>query len=119
MKLYVKIALFLKAIGHSSDWDRMHKNCIDDLVLKYLPQGSGFDSGTKLDFSKSTCNKLVFNTSFHHMDDFGSYAGWTEHRVTIKPSLAFGHIVSVSGRNRNDIKEYIATQFDSAGSIEV
>jgi hypothetical protein len=81
------------------------------LVKEYLPSGSGVDSGTTIDLEKSTSEKFVFQADFHHMDDFGSYAGWSEHTVTIKPSLFDKFTVSVSGRNRNDIKDHLAEMF--------
>jgi hypothetical protein len=76
-----------------------------------LPSGSGFDSGTTLDLDASTSEKLVFRTSFHHMDENGCYDGWTEHTITVRPSLEFGFNLTISGRNRNDIKSYMAEQF--------
>lgn len=76
-----------------------------------FPQGSGFDAGTELDLEKSTGERLVFTTSFHHMNDGGYYDGWTEHTVTVRPSLEMGYQLTVSGRDRNEIKEYIAEIF--------
>jgi len=72
-----------------------------------MPSGSGIDSGTTLDFDKSSGSKLVFSTSYHHMTEDGMYDGWTEHVVTVKPSLMFGFDLAISGRDRNDIKEYL------------
>lgn len=76
-----------------------------------LPSGSGFDSGSKLDIDASSPERLVFNTSFHHMDEGGYYDGWTEHSVIITPSLQSGYNLRVTGRNRNDIKEFIREVF--------
>jgi len=86
-------------------------NLVDKIVRDYLPHGSGFDNGTKLDWDKSNHNKLVFTTAFHHMDINGYYSGWTEHEVIITPDLMFGFNVKVTGKNRNDIKEYIHSCF--------
>ncbi len=80
-------------------------------VNQYLPSGSGFNNGTKFNVDKSTMDKLVFDTSFHHMDQHGYYTKWTEHRITVTPSF-YGANIKVSGRNHNDIKEYIAECFD-------
>ena len=71
-----------------------------------MPSGSGFDSGTKFDFDKSTPNKLVFQTSYHHMNQNGYYDGWTEHTITVTPSLQFGFDAVIGGRDRNGWKEY-------------
>ena len=96
----------------SSEGEQKHFASIEHLVSEYFPSGAGFDSGTAIDLDVSTGNKLVFNTSFHHMDDSGYYCEWTEHRVTIRPDLQSGfHVASVSGRDRNEIKEYIAEVF--------
>lgn len=89
-----------------------HEDRLDELVREYLPSGSGFDNGTKLNYDRSTPDKLVFETSFHHMDNHGGYDGWTEHVVVVRPSLAHGFVVDVTGRNRNDVKTYIVETFN-------
>jgi len=95
----------------NTEWFERHTDKIRDLCREYLPRGSGFDSGTVPLFDQSTADKLVFQCDFHHMDRNGFYAGWSEHRVTVRPSLAFGFVVSVSGRNRDGIKEHISDHF--------
>lgn len=85
-----------------------------DQLQSLLPSGGGFDNGTEIDLDKSTPEKIVLNTSFHHMNDAGSYVGWTEHVVTVRPSFVHGLDIHVSGRNRNGIKEYIAETFHFA-----
>jgi hypothetical protein len=72
-----------------------------------MPSGSGFDSGTQFDYDKSTPEKLVFHTTFHHMNENGMYDGWTEHTVTVTPSFVLGYHVKITGRNKNNIIEYI------------
>jgi hypothetical protein len=47
------------------------------------------------------------------MNDTGYYDGWTEHTVTVTPSFS-GINIRVSGRNRNDIKDYIHETFSYA-----
>jgi hypothetical protein len=84
-----------------------------------MPSGSGFDSGTTLDLDASHADKLVFQTSFHHMDENGYYDGWTEHTVTVTPSLRDRYHIRISGRNRNDIKEMIHQSFDVALETDV
>jgi hypothetical protein len=75
------------------------------------PSGSGFDSGTTLNEEKSKENRLVFDTAFHHMDEWGGYDGWTEHQVIVTPSLVFGFTLRITGRDRNGIKDYINDVF--------
>jgi len=95
-------------------WAEKHTERIRELVEIYFPSGSGFDSGCGFDFEKSRENKLVFYTSFHHMNNAGFYDGWSDHSVIVTPSLSLGFDVRVTGRNRNDIKVYIAELFAAA-----
>lgn len=101
------------------EWAHKHAERVSELVRAHMPSGSGFDSGTQLDLDASHADKLVFTTSFHHMDDDGYYNGWTEHTVTVVPSLAHKFHIRVSGRNRNDIKDYIAETFGTALETEI
>lgn len=123
-KLYQQIALsfdaYLRCIKvNNSIWEDRHAETIDGLVKDHLPSGSGFDSGTEFDWDKSTPQKLVFHTSFHHMNQDGYYDGWTDHSVIVKPCLMFGFQLRVTGRDRNGIKEYIAEVFQDCLREEV
>jgi len=91
---------------------------VDRLVKECLPSGSGFDAGTSLNWEESDGeNKIVFTTSFHHMDDCGGYDGWTEHDVTVTPRFD-GIDVQVSGEDRNGILEYIGDTFHDCLTFE-
>jgi hypothetical protein len=96
----------------NSEQEEKHATNIEELVKTYLPRGSGFDNGTYFNWDESSENKLVFDTAFHHMNEGGYYDGWTEHKVIVRPCLSFGFNIKVTGRNRNDIKEYIHSCFD-------
>lgn len=116
-QVYSKISSLLLAIDNcnksgSQDWHYKHKETILKLVKDHMPSGSGFDNGTQFAFELSNPEKLIFTTSFHHMDENGYYDGWSDHTVTVKPSLAFGFVMKVSGSNRNDIKDYIKDTFN-------
>ncbi len=122
-KLYQQIASTLQAIENcrksgNAEWEVKHESTIDSLVADYMPSGSGIDNGTTLD-NDSTPNKLIFTTAFHHMNDGGMYDGWTEHRVIITPDLASGFDIKVTGRDRNDIKDYLAETFHQALDAEI
>lgn len=93
------------------DVSKKHRTDIETLVRQHLPSGSGFDNGTHFSFSESTPEKLVFKTAFHHMDEHGYYDGWTDHVVTLRPSLVYGFTMKITGRNRNAIKDYIGDCF--------
>jgi hypothetical protein len=83
------------------------------ILLGKLPHGSGIDHGPTI-LPDSEPDKLQFDMSFHHMDDSGYYDGWTDHRITIRPSLANEFDISVSGQDRNDVKYHLAEVFDYA-----
>lgn len=100
--------------SHNLEWEAKHKDTAHQLAYDYMPSGSGIDHGTHLDLDKSTGEKLVFHTAFHHMDENGTYDGWTEHTITVKPSLTWDITIRISGRNRHDIKEYMREVFDTA-----
>lgn len=74
------------------EWLERHEDKIQKLVKEYLPSGSGFDAGTQINLEESTSDKLVFYTSFHHMDENGMYDGWIDLRVTVIADLACGAV---------------------------
>jgi hypothetical protein len=96
------------------EWEAKHSETIASLVDQHFPHGSGFDNGTSLNVDHSEPERLVFDTSFHHMDTNGYYDGWSQHTVIVKPSLILGYTLRITGRNRNDIKDYIAEAFRQA-----
>jgi hypothetical protein len=91
----------------NKEWEERHHDTLYAFVRKFMPSGAGIDTGTGFDFEKSKPDRLVFTTAFHHMDEDGYYDGWTYHDVIVKPSLAFGLDITITGKNRNDIKEYL------------
>lgn len=119
MKLYQKLALLVHArlnclktmTEQGREWADEHDENIRGLVSVYMPIGSGVDNGTWIDLEKSTGQKLVFHAPFHHMDEHGFYDGWTNHTITVRPSLEFDLTLKVSGRNRNDINSYLHDLF--------
>ncbi len=117
MRIYEKLARIVDAYQrcketHNVQWEERHWQNILDTVKENFPHGSGFDSGTTIDLTRSTGDKLIFLTSFHHMNEHGSYDGWTEHEVWVRPSMISGINLRITGRDRNDIKDYIAVTFD-------
>ena len=85
---------------------RIHEARVAE-IMAAAPSGSGIDSGTTLDEGRSSGERLVFYAGFHHMDDSGYYDGWTEHIITVTPSLVFDFTLRISGRDRNRIKDYM------------
>ncbi len=83
---------------------------VDEVMDKYAPSGSGFDRGTEFLVDSSDERRLVFVTSFHHMNEGGFYTDWTEHTVAVTPSLMLDFDIRVSGGDE-DIKSYIVDVF--------
>ncbi len=84
-----------------------------------LPSGSGVDSGTTIDLERSTGAKIVLGTAYHHMDEGGGYSGWTEHAITIRPAFIGGIDLTIGGRDRNGIKEYLGEMYHADLTREV
>lgn len=95
-------------------WHDRHEAVIVALTKDRLPSGSGIDNGVLVDLSTSTSQKIVILFSFHHLNENGFYDGWTEHKLTVKPDLAHGFDTSISGRDKNQIKEYLYDTFNIA-----
>lgn len=93
-----------------SKWIECHTEKIEEL-LECFPSGGGFDAGTQIDLDASTGERLVFTTAYHHMHDSGMYDGWTEHQVIVTPSLLHDFSITVKGRNKNGIKDFIGDCF--------
>jgi len=131
MKRYQYIAQQFARVGYFDDVDTARANTIlralEDYVKKHFPRGSGFDNGTSLDVGGTRENRIAFSTAFHHMDTHGGYDGWTEHQIILTPDFRWGFNLRVTGRDRNDIKDYAANCFahalnedvgDGLGSVE-
>lgn len=96
----------------NTEWYDKHGERLKALVDR-LPSGAGWDLGTVLQEDLSGPRKLVFTGSYHHMNDGGYYDGWTEHTITVRPSF-LGLEITISGRDRNQIKEYLFDLFHEA-----
>jgi len=113
--LIAKIAQLITAIDNceksgNQEWKLKHQSNLELMVDQKLPSGSGFDRGTEIDLDKSTDSKVVFNTSFHHMDKHGYYGEWLDYVVTVIPT--FGSVsLKIKGKNLNNIKDHIYETF--------
>jgi hypothetical protein len=101
----------------NDEWMQTHLDTINDIADNYLPHGSGIDNGCSIDLAKSTDKKVVIDTSFHHMNDVGMYDGWTDHTIIVTPCFD-GVDIRVTGRDRNQIKEYLGDIFNDALTME-
>lgn len=122
-KLYQELASLVDAIANchakgNTEWAARHEARVHYLIKNYGPSGSGIDSGTSIRLDDCKPDKLVLFTEFHHMNEGGMYDGWTQHRVTVTPSLAFGINIKFSGPDRNQIKDYLHDVFHSFLTME-
>lgn len=121
--LYVVIARTLNAYhncvkNNNVEWETKHRQRLDRLV-DGMPSGSGIDCGTKLVLSRSTEDRLIFKVEYHHMNEVGYYDGWTEHNVIVTPSLSFEFNIHITGKNKNDIKDYLGDLYHDVLSEQV
>ena len=103
----------------NTEWEERHGERIIDLCHEHLPHGSGLDHVVEVMVYDSKPDKLVISADFHHMDENGMYDGWSEHTIVITPSLAHNFNLRITGRDRNDIKEYLAEIFGYALEQEI
>jgi hypothetical protein len=100
MQTYQKIATALNAIENCQKADMQDAlsrwEDVLDGINDTLPSGSGFDNGTTINRDKSTHNKIVIDSAFHHMDSNGFYCGWSDLTITVKPDLRFGIDIKIS-----------------------
>lgn len=102
-----------------NEWASKHRAALISMERDILPSGSGLDSGCKLDLDRSTGERIVITTSYHHMNDAGMYDGWTDHTITVLPSLISRFDLRISGRNRREIKDYLHDVFHTILSEDV
>ena len=121
----VRIASLVAAIENCqksatvNPWEDKHKEALRKIVREYLPSGSGIDRGTWLDRDRSNPEKLVFVVEFHHMNEAGMYNGWTSHNIVVSASLVYGLRLTISGKNRNGIKDYLHEIYHAALSAVI
>ena len=113
-KLAAKITAYHNCVeSHNAVWEDQHRNDIVMLTENHMPSGSGIDAGTSFDFNKSKADKLVFNSSYHTMDEYGYYGRWIEFTVTVTPSLQHRYNLNIKGNfgKDHDIKDYLYETF--------
>jgi hypothetical protein len=98
----------------NTEWFGKHHLRLELLVKEYMPSGSGINAGTSLMLSKQKTGELRFGTSFQHMNSDGYYEGWTSHEIIVRPNLAHGFDLQITGQNKNGIKEYLGDIFHIA-----
>ncbi len=102
--------------SNNTEWLE-YANVHIERLLAFAPSGSGIDTGTKFEGYKN--GNLYFNLSFHHINSNGFYSGWTDHTITARPDLLYNINLKISGRNENDIKDYLFYTYYSWLTSEV
>jgi hypothetical protein len=125
-KVYQKIAQCVDARltcikRENTAWIAKHEETIEEMIKEYMPHGSGIDGKTTIDYDKSKSDKLVFNSSFHAMNENGFYEGWIDYILSVSPSLIHGFILSIVGQfgQRQDIKDYLYDIYRDALQQEI
>ena len=121
--LYRHIASIFNALQNcrksGNEFAKTHESNLSGLIYDFMPHGSGIDHGVTFEESESNSEKLVFSFGYHHMDKNGYYNGWTDHKLIVKASLQFEIDLKITGRDRNQIKEYLYETFSHALNDEI
>ncbi len=95
----------------NTEWFENHTDSLYEISKKYLPHGSGIDSGCDIDLELSNKNKIVITFGYHFMDENGYYDGWIDYKLICKPTFN-GIDMKIIGKNKNGIKDYLYDVFD-------
>lgn len=98
--------------SNNNEWFERWEEYLVTIQENNLPRGSGFDAGTTINLNRSGRERIVLDVSYHHMDEHGGYSGWTEHSVIVYPTFD-DFKLRITGRNKNDIKDYIHDVFSN------
>jgi len=118
LRVYEEVARLIGAYQRcietgNNEWAEKYLEKIESHI-KDLPNGSGIDGTTYLDFEKSSENKLVIHSEYHCMNGNGFYDGWVKFTITITPSLAFGFYLKITGnfgKYRELVIDYLVDTF--------
>lgn len=124
MRLYEAIAIARDSkenciAAGNLEWAERWEDRLWRIERNFLPSGSGFDNGSTIDRSATNAKRIVILTAFHHMNENGYYDGWSEHVIRVTPNLARRFDMTISGRNRNEIKDYIGDTIHAALDAEI
>ena len=109
--VYISIARGLVSLNCIPDTNK-NKELINQAkdniqrLCDYLPHGSGFDNGCRIDWEQSKPNKMVILTSYHFMNEQGMYSHWDDYKIVITPSFAESFEMKIYGKNTNGCKDY-------------
>ena len=86
------------------------KESILSMIEQELPHGSGFNNQWLMKLTTPT--RVNAMGEYLCMNENGMYDGWTEHKAIITPSLINDFDIRITGRDRNQIKNYLIGIFD-------
>ena len=107
------VGAYKRCLATGNEYSDNHSATLGWIESQFLPSGAGIDNGTKIDRNETTESKVVLTFSFHHMDEYGGYDGWTDYKAIITPAFQ-GVDVRIVGSNRNEIKDYLHDILDHA-----
>lgn len=127
-KVYQTIASAIQARDNceksdNKEWLDKWNQLIFQIEQEILPNGSGFDSGTTIS-DKTTADRVVLESAYHHMNENGMYDGWTNMTVTVSPDLVNGFYFRINyhgelPRKYSHSKDYIEQIFHDALDLEI
>lgn len=130
MKVYRRLANLVVAIrncekSNNREWYEKHSETVKKIVEKYLPSGSGFNSGTTLLLDCSSMNKLMFESRYEPMNENGYYYEDSFMiLVTMTPNLALDYDLNIGYEPdrqgyKDEFNEYFNEVFCNALDSEV
>lgn len=107
MKLYQKIA----RVVSQKNTPKKAKELA--LLEKLLPIGNGVETGCVI-LLKSTEKRIEVDTAYWHPNYSYETSRWTEHQVVITPSFEGEINIRITGKNENNVKDYLYDIFHEA-----
>jgi len=104
MKLYQKIA----RVASQKNTPKKAKEL--SLLQELLPIGNGIETGCVI-LLKSTKKRIVIET---HPNDSYETSRWTAHQVIITPSFEREINIRITGKNKDNVKDYLHDIFREA-----
>ena len=110
MKLYQKIA----RVVSQKNWAKRAKEL--SLLQELLPNGNGIrgQEGLAEILPESTKKRIVIYTTYWHPNDSYETSRWTAHQVIITPSFEREINIRITGKNKDNVKDYLHDIFREA-----
>lgn len=107
MKLYQKIA----RVASQKNTPKKGKELA--LLQELLPIGNGIEKECVI-LLKSTEKRIVIDTAYWHPNDSYETSRWTDHQIVITPSFEGEINIRITGKNENNVKDYLHHIFHEA-----